>query len=137
MNSVKSPFRAIASMQGSGVHEQVNTVSGHRFMAKVLGIGGIFFKAKDPVVLRPEAMAAHPGAATVFSPFKADTKYFEPSTKDFMINFAVDDLDAILANCAKHGVEAKVMPEEPNGKFAHISDPEGTRIELWEPKPMA
>jgi len=157
MNSVKSPFRAIASMQGSGVHEQVNTVSGHPFMAKVLGIGGIFFKAKDPaalinwyrdviglqienwggVVLRPEAMAAHPGAATVFSPFKADTKYFEPSTKDFMINFAVDDLDAILANCAKHGVEAKVMPEEPNGKFAHISDPEGTRIELWEPKPMA
>ena len=126
-------------------------------MKRVTGIGGIFFKAKDPaalinwyrdviglqiedwggVVLRPEAMAAHPGAATVFSPFKADTKYFEPSTKDFMINFAVDDLDAILANCAKHGVEAKVMPEEPNGKFAHISDPEGTRIELWEPKPMA
>ena len=96
-------------MQGSGVHEQVNTVSGHPSMAKVLGIGGIFFKAKDPaalinwyrdviglqiedwggVVLRPEAMAAHPGAATVFSPFKADTKYFEPSTKDFMINLAV------------------------------------------------
>ena len=126
-------------------------------MAKVLGIGGIFFKSKDPaallnwyrdvvgleleswggVILRPEAMAAHPGAATVFAPFKQDTTYFAPSTKDFMINLAVDDLDAILANCAKHGVEAKVMPPEPNGKFAHISDPEGTRIELWEPKPMA
>ena len=126
-------------------------------MAKVLGIGGIFFKSKDPaallnwyrdvvgleleswggVILRPEAMAAHPGAATVFAPFKQDTTYFQPSTKDFMINLAVDDLDAILANCAKHGVEAKVMPPEPNGKFAHISDPEGTRIELWEPKPMA
>jgi len=123
----------------------------------VLGIGGIFFKANDPaallqwykdviglelqswggVVIRPEAMAAHPGAATVFSPFKQDTTYFAPSTKDFMINFAVDDLDAILASCAKHGVEAKVLPEEPNGRFAHISDPEGTRIELWQPKPMA
>ena len=125
-------------------------------MAKVLGIGGIFFKSKDPagllnwyrdviglelqdwggVLLFPQAMADHAGAATVFSPFKQDTKYFEPSTKDFMINFAVDDLEAILASCAKHGVEAKVMPDEPNGRFAHISDPEGTRIELWQPKPM-
>jgi predicted enzyme related to lactoylglutathione lyase len=125
-------------------------------MAKVLGIGGIFFKSKDPtaliqwyrdviglevqdwggIVIRPEAMAAHPGAATVFAPFKQDTTYFQPSTKDFMINFAVDDLEAILASCAKHGVEAKVMPDEPNGRFAHISDPEGTRIELWQPKPM-
>jgi predicted enzyme related to lactoylglutathione lyase len=125
-------------------------------MAQVLGIGGFFFKAKDPAalraryryvlgldmqdwggaVLRPDGMAAHPGAATVFSPFKADTTYFAPSTKEFMINFAVDDLDGILANCAKHGVEAKVMPDEPNGRFAHIIDPDGTRIELWEPKPM-
>ena len=126
-------------------------------MARVLGIGGIFFKSKDPtaltnwyrdviglpvedwggVLLRPEPMSAHPGAATVFAPFKQDTTYFQPSTKDFMINLAVDDLDAILANCAKYGVEAKILPEEPNGKFAHISDPEGTRIELWQPKPMS
>jgi predicted enzyme related to lactoylglutathione lyase len=126
-------------------------------MARVLGVGGIFFKSKDPaallrwyneviglelqdwggVLLFPEAMAAHPGAATVFSPFKQDTTYFAPSTKDFMINFAVDDLEGILASCAKHGVEAKVLPDEPNGRFAHISDPEGTRIELWQPKPMA
>lgn len=81
-------------------------------------------------------MAAHPGAGTVFAPFKQDTTYFEPSTRDFMINRPVDDLGSILANCAKHGVEAKVLPPEPNGRFAHISDPEGTRIELWEPKPM-
>ncbi len=125
-------------------------------MAKVIGVGGVFFKSKDPaallawykdvlgmpvedwggVVLKPEGMAAHPGAATVFAPFKQDTTYFQPSTKEFMINLAVDDLDGVLANCAKHGVEVKVMPPEPNGKFAHISDPEGTRIELWEPKPM-
>ena len=126
-------------------------------MAKVLGIGGVFFKSKDPaallkwyadvlgmplqdwggVLLMPENMAGHPGAATVFSPFKQDTTYFQPSTKDFMINLAVDDLDGALASCAKHGVEAKVLPDEPNGRFAHISDPEGTRIELWQPKPMA
>ncbi len=125
-------------------------------MARVLGVGGIFFKARDPAalgkwyadvlgiemsdwggaVLLPDAMAAHPGAATVFSPFKAETTYFEPSTKDFMINLAVDDLDAILARLAQHGVEAKVLPDEPNGRFAHIIDPEGTKIELWQPKPM-
>ncbi|OYW42294.1 MAG: glyoxalase [Rhodobacterales bacterium 12-64-8] len=126
-------------------------------MARVIGVGGIFFKSRDSkaltqwyadvlgmplqdwggILLLPEPMAAHPGAATVFAPFKHDTTYFEPSTKDFMINLAVDDLDGILANCAKHGVEAKVLPPEPNGKFAHISDPDGTRIELWEPKPMS
>ena len=125
-------------------------------MAKVIGVGGIFFKSRDPaalinwyrdvlglqvhdwggVFMTPDAMAAHPGAGTVFAPFKQDTTYFEPSTKDFMINLAVDDLDGILASCAKLGVEAKVLPPEPNGRFAHVSDPEGTRIELWEPKPM-
>jgi predicted enzyme related to lactoylglutathione lyase len=125
-------------------------------MARVLGIGGVFFKAKDPgtltnwyrdviglkladwggFVFRPEAMAAHPGAATVFSAFADDTTYFEPSTRDFMINLAVDDLEGILASCAKHGVEANVLPDEPNGRFAHILDPEGTKIELWQPKPM-
>jgi predicted enzyme related to lactoylglutathione lyase len=126
-------------------------------MARVLGVGGIFFKARDPAalgawyrdalgldvkdwggaIILPDAMAAHPGAATIFSPFKADTTYFEPSTKDFMINLAVDDLDGMLARLAQHGVEAKVLPDEANGRFAHIVDPEGTKIELWQPKPMA
>ena len=125
-------------------------------MARVLGIGGVFFKSKDPgaltnwyrdvigleleewggVVFRPGPMAAHPGAATVFSAFADDTTYFAPSTREFMINLAVDDLDGILASCAKHGVDANVLPDEPNGRFAHILDPEGTKIELWQPKPM-
>jgi predicted enzyme related to lactoylglutathione lyase len=124
-------------------------------MAKVLGIGGVFFKAKDPVALagwyrdvigvefedwggivfRPEAMVAQPGAATVFSAFETDSTYFEPSTKDFMINLVVDDLDGILASCARQGVDANVMPDESNGRFAHILDPDGTKIELWQPKP--
>ena len=125
-------------------------------MARVLGVGGVFFKSKDPdaltawyrevlglevedwggVFITPEAMAAHPGAGTVFSPFKADTTYFAPSTRDFMINLAVDDLDGILARCATHGVEATFLPDQPNGRFAHILDPEGTKIELWQPRPM-
>ena len=125
-------------------------------MARVLGIGGVFFKSKDPgaltswyrdvlgigledwggIVFRPESMAAQPGAATVFSPFEHDTAYFAPSTRDFMINLAVDDLDGILASCAEHGVEVTVLPDEPNGRFAHVIDPDGTKIELWQPKPM-
>ncbi len=125
-------------------------------MTRVLGIGGVFFKARDPGALAtwyrdvvgldmqdwggafitPEAMAAHPGAGTVFSPLEADTTYFAPSTRDFMINLAVDDLDGILARCAAHGVKARVLPDEPNGRFAHILDPEGTKIELWQPRPM-
>jgi predicted enzyme related to lactoylglutathione lyase len=126
-------------------------------MAKVLGLGGLFFKSADPaatndwyarvlgikvepwgVVFTPDAAAVHPGAATVFSPLKADTDYFAPSDKEFMFNLMVDDLDAMLARCAEHGVlPVKTFAEEANGKFAHIMDPEGRKIELWEPKSMA
>jgi hypothetical protein len=84
-------------------------------MAKVLGIGGLFFKSADGDALRewygrvlglefhdwggtfftPDIAAAHPGSATVFSPFKADTDYFCPSDKEFMFNFMVDDLEPV------------------------------------------
>jgi predicted enzyme related to lactoylglutathione lyase len=122
---------------------------------KVLGLGGLFFKSTDTVALRdwygqvlgltfedwgglvftPDVAAAHPGAATVFSAFAADTDYFAPSDKEFMFNLMVDDLDGILARCAQHGVEPiKIMRDEFNGHFAHIMDPEGRKIELWEPK---
>ena len=127
-------------------------------MAKILGIGGVFFKARDPDALRawyrrvldlaiddwggvfftPDLAAAKPGAGTVWSAFKADTTYFAPSTKDFMINFMVDDLAAMLARLAAEGVKGvKALPDEGNGLFAHLLDPEGNKIELWEPKPMA
>lgn len=127
-------------------------------MARVLGLGGLFFKSADPdatrdwysrvlglsfddwggLVFLPQDAASHPGAGTVFSPFSATTDYFAPSDKDFMFNLMVDDLDAVLGRCAEHGVEpAKTFPPEPNGRFAHIMDPEGRKIELWEPKPMA
>ena len=124
---------------------------------KVIGLGGLFFKSADTSAMRdwygnvlglafepwgglvflPETAAAHPGAGTVFSPFKADTNYFAPSDKEFMFNLMVDDLDGILARCADHGVTPTGgVLYEANGKFAHIMDPEGRKIELWEPKPM-
>lgn len=125
-------------------------------MAKILGLGGLFFKSADPAATRewysrvlgiaseewgtvftPDAAAAHPGAGTVFAPFGSGTDYFEPSAKEFMFNLMVDDLDGMLARCAEHGVEpVKTFPDEANGRFAHIMDPEGRKIELWEPRPM-
>jgi predicted enzyme related to lactoylglutathione lyase len=126
-------------------------------MPKVLGLGGLFFKSADPdamkawygrvfdiaydewgIVFTPDAAAAHPGAATVFSPFGTQTEYFAPSDKEFMFNLMVDDLEGVLARCAEHGVlPIKTMPDEGMGPFAHIMDPEGRKIELWQPKPMA
>ncbi|MEZ4225636.1 MAG: VOC family protein [Polyangiaceae bacterium] len=123
-------------------------------MAKVLGLGGLFWKARDAqklaawyrdvlglsvmdwggVVFSPSDMSAHAGAATVFAPFSADTDYFEPSEKPFMFNLAVDDLDGMLAHCKTHGVEPIKRYDESNGRFAHILDPEGTKIELWQPR---
>lgn len=128
---------------------------GARQMAKILGLGGLFFKSADPAATRqwyadvlgvpadewgtfftPDAAVAHPGAGTVFSPFAANTDYFAPSDKEFMFNLMVDDLDGILARCAEHGVmPVKLMPDEGMGPFAHIMDPEGRKIELWQPKP--
>jgi predicted enzyme related to lactoylglutathione lyase len=127
-------------------------------MAKVIGIGGLFFKSADPAAtrdwyarvlgiefaswggmkFRPEVAAAHPGAATVFSPFGADSDYFAPSGKEFMFNLMVDDMDAILARAAREGVTPiKTMPDEGMGRFAHIMDLDGRKVELWEPKPLA
>lgn len=126
-------------------------------MAKVLGLGGLFFKSPDTAatcawyarvlgiefaewggtVFLPETAAAHPGAGTVFSPFKADTQYFAPSEEPFMFNLMVDDLAGMLARCRENGVEpVREMFGEANGDFAHIMDCDGRKLELWQPKPM-
>jgi catechol 2,3-dioxygenase-like lactoylglutathione lyase family enzyme len=127
-------------------------------MAKVIGVGGVFFKVRNGdavrewyrrvlglevedwggIVFTPELAARTPGAATVFSSFAHDTTYFSPSQRDFMINLMVDDLDAMLARCKQHGVEPlKAFDDEANGRFAHILGPEDLKIELWQPKPVA
>jgi predicted enzyme related to lactoylglutathione lyase len=120
---------------------------------RITGLGGIFFKSPDPkalakwyhdvlglsvepwggAVLKYDA-ANHP-PMTVWSPFPADTDYMAPSSRDFMVNFAVDDLDAMIARISSKGVKIlKRDDRDPNGCFAWILDPDGTKIELWQPK---
>jgi predicted enzyme related to lactoylglutathione lyase len=71
---------------------------------------------------------------TIWSPFKEDSNYFKPSEKEFMINFRVDDLYALLDELKKEGVQVIDKTEESEfGKFGWIIDPDGTKIELWEP----
>jgi predicted enzyme related to lactoylglutathione lyase len=112
-------------------------------MAKVLGLGGLFFKSDNPEATRGWytrvlGIDFEGWGGTVFSPFEASSDYFAPSDERFMVNLMVDDLAAMLTRCASHGVEPILhMPNEANGHFAHIMDPDGRKIELWEPKPMA
>lgn len=123
-------------------------------MKKVTGIGGIFFKCKDPKKVR-EWYQTHLGlntnqwgavfewyqgadstkkGFTQWSPFNENTKYFEPSVKDFMINYRVENLEALVAELRKNGVTVTDSIEVYDyGKFVHILDPEGNKIELWEP----
>ena len=126
-------------------------------MKRVLGIGGIFFKARDPAVLR-DWYRAHlsieiepwGGTAfrwkgddnpngegtTVWSVFEDSSDYFAPSEAKFMINYRVADLDAVLVSLRGEGcaVDAKTDASE-YGKFGWVMDPEGNRIELWQPPP--
>lgn len=117
-------------------------------MAKVLGLGGVFFKAEDPAAVRDwykrvlgfethdwgGAIFKHPKVGMVnWSPFPADTKYFAPSDAPFMINFIVDDMDGVLAKAAAEGVEPTGRQDEEYGRFAWLMDPAGVKIELWEP----
>jgi len=123
-------------------------------MKKVTGIGGIFFKCKDPKAIN-EWYKAHLGlntspygtsfewreaedsakkGITQWAPFADSTKYFEPSTKDFMINYRVENLEALVEQLKNEGVTIvdKIEGSE-YGKFVHVLDPEGNKIELWEP----
>ena len=119
-------------------------------MAKALGIGGVFLKAHDPKALSAW-YAAHLGVPrmedgslafdgpesagmTVFAHFLNNTSYFGDGSQQFMVNFRVDDLDALLAQLAGAGVRVDPRREEYSyGRFAWIWDPEGNRIELWQP----
>jgi predicted enzyme related to lactoylglutathione lyase len=122
-------------------------------VGRVVGVGGVFFKAKDPKALAAwyhevlgMPMEAWGGAALrydapnhppvlTWSAFSASTTYFAPSTSAFMINYAVDNMDALLARLhAKNVAILKQDDKDPNGRFAWILDPEGNKIELWEPK---
>lgn len=123
-------------------------------MKKVTGIGGIFFKCKDPKKLN-DWYKTHLGLNTTdygvtfewrqeedptktgqtqWSPFSETTKYFEPSTKDFMINYRVQNIGELVSHLRKDGVNiTDTMETVEYGKFIHIMDIEGNKIELWEP----
>jgi predicted enzyme related to lactoylglutathione lyase len=119
-------------------------------MAKVLGVGGIFFKSADPARLRAwygrwlsvpadeygamfKVGDAPPGAAVVWNPFAADTKYFEPSVAAFMINLIVDDVDAALAQVREGGAQiAGAVEQYDYGRFGWFVDPDGNKVELWQ-----
>ena len=119
-------------------------------MERVLGFGGLFFRSRAPsdlaawyrdtlgIDLVPTAADQMPwmaeGGATVFAPFAADTDYFS-ADKAFMLNFRVADLTAMIAQLEAAGIAVKRLDDIPGiGKFAHLADPEGTPIELWEPE---
>ena len=119
-------------------------------MQKVLGFGGFFFRAEDPTALA-EWYLTHLGidkvpgdfespcwkqqaGDTVFAPFEKVTEYFGNKEKQFMLNFRVVDLEAIIAQLEAAGIEVRRDPESyPNGSFAWLNDPEGNPIELWQP----
>jgi predicted enzyme related to lactoylglutathione lyase len=126
-------------------------------MARVTGIGGVFLRARDPAALGEwyrrylgvpyddgfaklaRAEDPDPEADTVWAPFDFDTTYFGSDKQQVMVNFRVDDLDALLSDLVAGGVE--IVPERSEdattGRFAWIVDCEGNRVELWEPRSSA
>jgi predicted enzyme related to lactoylglutathione lyase len=124
-------------------------------MKKVTGIGGIFFKCKDTKAVN-EWYKTHLGfdttpygtsfewrdiddsekkVLTQWTPFAEKSKYFEPSTKDFMINYRVENIEALVEQLKSEGVTIVDKIEDSEyGKFVHILDVEGNKIQLWEPK---
>lgn len=125
-------------------------------MKRVTGIGGIFFKCKDPEKLK-EWYKTHLGfdvtgygamfewqqgadsskkGYTLWTPFPEKSKSFEPSAKEFMINYQVENIEALVEELKKEGVTVldAIETYDEYGKFVHILDNEGNKIELWEPK---
>lgn len=129
-------------------------------MAKVTGIGGVFFKAKDPKALAAwyaehlgvnleewggaifdwadDQAAQSAKGVTVWHLADADGDWFAPSTSAVMINYRVDDLDGLLAQLTAADIPTIKGPDDEfNGRFAWVMDPEGNKVELWEPKDPA
>jgi glyoxylase I family protein len=132
--------------QAAASHESAGTE-----MEKVTGIGGFFFRAKDPKALAlwyeqhlgisqiPTSYGQTPwqqeAGSTAFAPFSETSKYFGDPEKVWMLNFRVRDLDKMVAQLQAAGIEVKIDPQSyPNGRFARVHDPEGNPIELWQPK---
>jgi predicted enzyme related to lactoylglutathione lyase len=133
----------------NGRHDGHNDGDGvakaERDMEKVVGIGGLFFRSRDPQALKAwyaEHLGVGPAEGapawtqdagmTAFEPFSETSEYF-PADRRFMLNFRVANLDAMLAQLSAAGIEIAQQEDYPYGRFARIHDPEGNPIELWEP----
>jgi len=131
-----------------------DAVAGGTEMEKVTGIGGFFFRAKDPKALglwyqqhlgislipssEGDPVWEQEAGPTAFAPFPETSKYFGDAQKVWMLNFRVRDLDKMAAQLRAAGIEIKIYPPDPTGRFARVHDPEGNPIELWQPaKPGA
>jgi predicted enzyme related to lactoylglutathione lyase len=128
---------------------QFRSGTGGQKVAKVVGVGGVFFKVESPKVTQEWyarvlglELVSWGGAVfgplakgkTAWTPFSKTTRHFEPSTRDWMVNYVVDDLAGVLARCKAEGVAVlKQEDSEGIGKFAWIMDPDGIKVELWEP----
>lgn len=125
-------------------------------MARVLGVGGIFFRSRDPKALGDwykkwlNVPVSHPhgatffpdqipeGGLTVWSPFPQETSYFDPSDRQFMFNLIVDDLDEALDQLRQGGAQIVGEIEDYDyGRFGWFLDPEGNKVELWQPRAMS
>ncbi len=125
-------------------------------IGQVLGLGGLFFKSSNPARLREwyqrvlgltfnnwggiafDSSTLPAGSRTVFSPFAADTDYFQPSVHSFMFNLIVDDLQAVLTRATAAG--AQVLDDRASGEhgeFAWVIDCDGNKVELWQPPAAA
>jgi predicted enzyme related to lactoylglutathione lyase len=140
-------------LSGFAFKTMISKQATHTTNKKVTGIGGIFFKCKDPGKLKEwyktnlglntnqygvvfewyQGSDSTKKGFTQWGPFKETTKYFEPSTKEFMINYRVQNMDALVDELKKNGVTVVDSIESVEyGKFVHILDVEGNKIELWE-----
>ncbi len=145
----KSPIEPQPQSQLNPVHPQAVSHEDIQ-MEKVLGIGGLFFRAQDPaalghwyqehlgISLTPqnyhESVWQTEAGPTVFTPFPLKSKYFGDPKQTWMVNFRVRNLDRMVAQLRGAGITVDVDPQEyPNGRFARLHDPEGNPIELWQP----
>lgn len=146
-------FRLVLTWAAIGAGMLCVSVAAAAPAGHVTGVGGVFIKSKNPKALAawyrdvlgldikpwggailPYDAPGHP-REVVWSPFAETSKYMAPSTREFMIDFAVDDLDAVIARLTAKGVPILGREDkDPNGRFAWILDPDGTKIELRQAK---
>jgi len=148
--SVLMPEMGLAAQSGAQTGSPAGTAKGDDAgREKVAGIGGLFFRAHDPkalglwyeqnlgIALMPTSEGAtvwrQEAGPTVFAPFPETTKYFGDPQKMWMVNFRVHNLEKLAAQLQAAGIEVKLSPADATGQFAHLHDPEGNPIELWQP----